>query len=127
MVHTVMTPGEEAMTDAKQVVWDALADVKDGDVVNPGEFASRFKAPVGETQRALVEAVNAGLVVPVYRLAADEDLLDEHNLHDWTDDLMTLRRTFTSSSTGVVVDGADAKNIRVGFRRTHHATTLEAR
>jgi len=109
-----------------RMIWNALADVPDGEIVNPGEFASRFRAPPDETRRALVEAVNAGLVVPVYRLNADAELLDEFDLHDWTSDLPSLRREFTSSA-GIVVDGSDARNIRVGFRRTHYATQLDDR
>lgn len=106
-------------------IWGDLASLSDGTVIVPTEFASRYNVDNAVTQQVILDAVNAGLMVPVYRLKADEDLLEEHGVQAWSEDLRSLRRMFVTDAAAV--DGTVAKNIKVGFRRTEHAPTVEDR
>jgi hypothetical protein len=108
-----------------KTVWESIGTLADGTIVTPGEFASRFKVDPKVVQGAIIDAVNAGLLEPVYRLVAPQDLLEQHSLLSWTTDLVSLRRVFEAGN--VEVDGADARNVGIGFRRTYHSSVAEDR
>jgi hypothetical protein len=98
-------------------IWDAIVAKADDDLLLPAVFRSGFKAPANEIDAVLVEAVRFGLLVPVYMLKAPDEVLDEHGLGEWTDDLPSLRQIVRDDHGEVVADGSRPENIRVAFRR----------
>jgi hypothetical protein len=50
-------------------------------------------------------------------LKADPDVLDEHGLGEWSDDLVSLRQVLRDDYGEVVADGTRPESIRVAFKR----------
>lgn len=108
-------------TPSHSDVWKEVASLANGELILPSEFMSRFTLPEEESRQVLLDALRAGLLQPVYRLHA-ADNLSEHWVQEWTPRLSDLRRTFIGSD-GVTVDGSDPRQIQLAFRRTR---SLEA-
>jgi len=108
---------EGLATDGFSQVWSQLVELQNDAIVVPATFRSQFNAPASEVDNVLLEAVKLGLLVPVYRLKAEDDVLEELGQSDWTSDLAMLARVFDTTERGLVVDGTKPENIRVAFRR----------
>jgi hypothetical protein len=97
-------------------VWTAVQNTPADGIIMPTEFTSRFAAKADVVRRVLIGAVEARLLVPVFRLRADESFLEEVGSAAWTTDLATLNRQF-GNEDGLTVNGTDPNNILVAFRR----------
>jgi hypothetical protein len=110
-----LSAGLSSVTFAE--IWGRIVEQPDEGLLVPGAFRSEFKAEASDVDAALLEAVKLGLLIPVYRLKANEDVLDEHGLGEWSADLPSLRQVVRAESGEVIVDGTKPENIRVAFQR----------
>ena len=117
MIGLLYELSEGLATDGFSQVWSQLVELQNDAIVVPATFRSQFNAPASEVDNVLLEAVKLGLLVPVYRLKAEDDVLEELGQSDWTSNLAMLARVFDTTERGLVVDGTKPENIRVAFRR----------
>lgn len=76
---------------------------------------------VDEVAKFFVQAIEAGLVVAVYRLKSTEDVIEMAN--DWTPNLSIFRGIFHTLS-GDAIDGSLPENIEVAFKRVGQGANL---
>jgi hypothetical protein len=98
-------------------IWSAIVDLTKDGVITLGDFRGRFKATADTIDEVITQAVKLGLLIPVFRLKADDDFLEELGRTDWTPNLPELGQIFKDSAGSVVVDGSKPENILVAFRR----------
>lgn len=94
-------------------LWQKIAELKSGEVVLPESLAAAGYAQE-EVKSALLEAVRAAILEAVFRIRAEEMLVDISN--EWTADASSLKRIFLTSS-GKIVDGRDLTRVEVAFRK----------
>lgn len=110
-------PPDELDSKPFKDVWPVVVDLANDALVVLGEFRSRFNLPAGEVDGVIAQAVKLGLLLPVYRLKADENDLEEIGRLEWTEELPELGQVFTRGDGQVIVDGRSPENILVAFRR----------
>lgn len=103
------------MTSTPDPMWEFIVASPARTIFKASDLYARYGAPEPDVKAVVGAALTAGLVVPVYRLS-DAEVIDPQ-AHAWTRDLMSLRRTWKTTS-GDDVDGADPSEITVGFERT---------
>lgn len=98
-------------------LWTHLVALKPGDVVNSANLASGFGVSQDTARAELIRANGIGLLELVYRLDIEQtNEARDANLTNWTSDLMSLAKVHRLPS-GLEIDGANAANVLVGFRR----------
>lgn len=103
------------VTSAPDLMWEFIGALPTHTIFKASDLLARFGAPEPDIKATIRAALEADLVVPVYRIS-NGDVTDPQ-AHAWTHDLMSLRRTWKTTS-GADVDGADPREIMVGFERT---------
>lgn len=98
-------------------IWRTVAELQNEALLLPGEFRARFKAARAEVDSVLLEAVKLGLLEPVFRLKASEDVLEALGQSDWTPNVGALARRFVCDEPATTIDGTESSNISVAFRR----------
>lgn len=103
------------MTSTPDAIWEFIGALPTHTIFKASDLLARFGAPESDIKDTIRAALEVGLVVPVYRLS-NGDVTDPQ-AHAWTPELMSLRRTWKTTS-GADVDGSDPREILVGFERT---------
>lgn len=103
----------------KSEILEFIVSKKDDYLFQPGELCNKYGKQPELVQGILLEAVQAGFIVPAYRLKTERLLLESSN--PWTKSLPSLRRVFHTED-GKDIDGSDPANIEVGFFPTGKAT-----
>ncbi|WP_230970363.1 hypothetical protein [Nitrogeniibacter aestuarii] len=83
-------------------------------IITPGNLAQRFELEAKEARALLLNAMKAGVIEAVYRIAINE-VFESFSNH-WTTELSQLK-TIVETDGGRVIDGSDPANIEVAFRR----------
>jgi hypothetical protein len=99
----------------RDALWDLIAASPEHTVFRPSDFQVRCGASESDIKAAVQAALTAGLIRPVYRIA-NARVIDPQ-ARAWTPELVSLRRKYKTDG-GVEVDGADPKEIAIGFERT---------
>lgn len=94
--------------------FEIISELPPGGVMTVDLLAGRAKADRAAVRAAAVQAVAAGLLEPVYRIATNDSLLDSPNL--WTTNLRQLAIEWRTEG-GSLIDGREPQNIEVAFRR----------
>jgi hypothetical protein len=96
-------------------VWDLIVSSPASTVLRPSDLHARSGANGREVREVVEAALTAGLIRPVYRIA-NESVSDPH-ARAWTAELLSLRRIWDTID-GAEVNGANPKEISIGFQRT---------
>lgn len=96
-------------------VWNEIGALPRDGIILPGDFRGRFNLSHNLIDDVVLRAVKAGLLEPVYRLNAPQDVLEEIEHTEWTANLTELRRVFELD--GQRYDGTDPTMISIAFRR----------
>lgn len=105
---------KDLIDSARSLIWETLSKTHAERVLIPRNFAANHGMTIDEVAKFFVQAIEAGLVVAVYRLKSTEDVVEMAN--DWTPKLSILRGIFHTLS-GEAIDGSIPENIEVAFKR----------
>jgi hypothetical protein len=101
--------------DSRNGLWDRISATPDGELLWASSLADTHDASAATVREAIGDAIQAGLLEPVFRLARHEELA-EPLAAQWTAALASLARSFVLAS-GEVVDGRDPREVQIAFRR----------
>lgn len=95
-------------------VWTYLSSMSFGEVVTFRDLQQQTGKAVDYVKTAVLSAMEAGLLRPVYKLNTKETILDYSN--DWVMKPSELKRKFRDIR-GNEIDGGDLKSLLFGFQR----------
>ena len=95
-------------------LFNEFTDIKKEEVFTLSALNLKYSVNIGELRQAVVDAVKAGLIAPVYRIKTEEILQQTQN--SWTEDLVSLKRIFDTESNHQI-DGSNPENVEVAFKK----------
>ncbi|MGB8421627.1 hypothetical protein [Paraburkholderia sp.] len=118
LVESILAPLSNisrALEDPTEAgTWSWLTSLAVDHIVTLASVCTELGISKDVAQSALLHAINAGLIEPVYRIKTGELLLEMQN--GWTSALSSLSRKFTTANNEEI-NGCDPQNIEVAFRR----------
>lgn len=86
-----------------------------GKIFKASDIANNVSVENTKLKRLIVDALNLGLIIPIYRLNTIQLVQETRN--EWTPDLSSLAKEYTLES-GEIFDGKNPKNIEIAFLRS---------
>ena len=111
----LLDTGKSLQSGTARAAWDYIVALADDEWLKPTSLVEKFNITAPETKHLITNALNAGLIRPVFRLRTQEDVQDLAN-NDWQDNAALLKKEFRLQ-TGHLIDGRDPKNIEIAFAR----------
>lgn len=105
---------EQLADGSTEELWQVILSLGRGEYVNLWNLAQKVGLSIRATKDAVLAAVQAGMLRPVYRLKTLDLVVD--GAGDWTPEVRLLNRTFTTDR-GETIDGGDPEQIEVAFER----------